>query len=226
MTTETPTNTPETPDNTNPAASDQVVQPTDAPAVDPAKPAEDGTQPAKPEDANPDDKSDDKADDKKDDASGVPEKYEFKAPEGVTLDEEATAEFSELAKQLNLSQEDAQKVADIGVKLQQKWAAQQQESVQTALTEWKKSSETDKEFGGEKLQENLATAKKALDAFGTPELKKLLDESGLGNHPEVIRAWFRIGKQVSEDTISGGSAGVKAESNPAKILYPSMNQQS
>lgn len=226
MTTETPTSTQET-TSTTAKPEDAQSQPATTPNADPANQSGESTQPVKAEDNATGDKQEDKADDKKDEASGAPEKYEFKAPEGMTLNEEVTAEFSEMAKGLNLNQEQAQAVADLGIKLQQKWAAQQQEAVQTSLTEWKKASETDKEFGGEKLAENLAVAKKALDSFGSPELKKLLDDSGLGNHPEVIRAWFRIGKQVGEDTITGGSAGGKASSqDPAKILYPSMNQQS
>jgi hypothetical protein len=55
-------------------------------------------------------------------------------------------------------------------------------------------------------------AKKALDAFGTAELRSLLNESGLGNHPEVIRFMFRAGKAISEDSMVTGNKG---EARPA-----------
>ena len=148
----------------------------------------------------------------------VPEKYEFKAPEGREFDQAVIDQFSEVAKELKLTQEGAQKVID---KLGNAFAEKQTNTLEAAKTEWVKSATADKEFGGEKLNENLATAKKALDTFGTPELRALLNESGLGNHPEIIRAFYRAGKQISEDRfVPGGIGGSGAARDPAKSLYP------
>jgi hypothetical protein len=154
----------------------------------------------------------------------APEKYELKAPDGVTLDAEVLGEFEGLARDLNLSQEKAQKVTDLGARLAQKWATNQAEAIQTAAAEWATSSSTDKEFGGDKLTENLAISKKALDAFGTPELKTLLNDSRLGNHPEVIRFMYRAGKAISEDRmVTGGAGPVTAATSTAKALYPNQS---
>lgn len=154
----------------------------------------------------------------------APEKYELKAPEGATLDPEALGEFEGIARELNLSQEDAQKVADIGAKLAQKWGDQQAQSIQAAAAEWAASATADKEYGGDKLPESLATAKKALDAFGTPELRSLLNDSRLGNHPEVIRFMVRAGKAISEDRmVTGGAGPATASANVAKSLYPNQS---
>jgi hypothetical protein len=57
-------------------------------------------------------------------------------------------------------------------------------------------------------------AKKALDAFGTAELRSLLNESGLGNHPEVIRFMFRAGKAISEDSMVTGTKGEAKSARP------------
>ncbi len=156
-------------------------------------------------------------------AKAPPEKYEFKAPEGVTLDADALGEFEAFAKELKLSQGDAQKVADIGAKMSQKWAANQAEAIQTAAAEWAAAATADKEYGGDKLSENLGVAKKALDAFGTPELRTLLNDSRLGNHPEVIRFMVRAGKAISEDRmVTGGAGPATAATSTAKALYPNM----
>lgn len=146
---------------------------------------------------------------------------DFTAPDGVKMDAEAVVEFKSLAKELGLKQEGAQKVAEIGFKLAQKWEAKQAEAVQKVRTEWLENSKADKEFGGDKLNENLAVAKKALDAFGTPELKALLNESGLGSHPEIVRAFYRAGKAISEDRFvpSNGSTSTGSK-DIAKSLYP------
>jgi hypothetical protein len=153
----------------------------------------------------------------------VPEKYEFKQPEGVAMDAELLGEFEGIAKELKLSQEEAQKVTDIGAKLAQKWEAKQADVIQQAAAEWVTQATSDKEFGGEKLTESLAVAKKALNAFGTPELRALLDGSRLGNHPEVIRFMVRAGKAISEDRMVTGGTGPKANADTAKTLYPNQS---
>lgn len=152
--------------------------------------------------------------------TGAPENYEdFKAPEGIALDAEVADEFKTLAKELNLPQDAAQKVADLGGKLAQKWAGQQTEAIQKAQSEWVTGTKADKEIGGDQLQANLSVAKKALDAFGTPELRTLLNDSGLGNHPEVIRVFYRAGKAISEDRVLTGGA-TQPVKTAAKTLFP------
>jgi hypothetical protein len=154
-------------------------------------------------------------------AKAAPETYEFKAPEGRAFDPEVIAEYSKVAKELNLSQEAAQRVLDsVGPKLAERQAAQ----IEAIRNGWAESSKADKEFGGEKLSENLSVAKKALDQFGTAELRALLNESGIGNHPEVIRFMYRAGKAISEDKVITGAAataksGPKSFADLADALY-------
>ena len=146
----------------------------------------------------------------------VPEKYEFTMPEGVTLDPGVESAFSEVAKELSLSQESAQKVmgtmAPVIAKIQQEQ--------HVALVEsWKQELKGDKEIGGDKLSENLGIANKAYTRFGSPKLVALLQESGLSEHPEVVRAFFKIGKSISEDTFVAGSVGSTPSSDLASRLY-------
>lgn len=166
----------------------------------------------------------DKGDGKPEGKTEVPAEYQdFSAPEGVKLDTELVGDFKALAKDLGLGQEKAQEVVDLGVKLQQKWQTEQAQAIESAKTQWAEQSNSDKEFGGEKIAENLAVAKKALDTFGTDDLKQLLNDSGLGNHPEIIRAFYRAGKAISEDRFVGGGNGPSGSLDPAKVLFPTMN---
>jgi hypothetical protein len=135
---------------------------------------------------------------------GAPEKYEFTAPEGREYDPGVLTAYSEVAKELNLPQEAAQKMID---KIAPLMEARQVEQVQAIRNDWAEAARSDQEYGGDKLNENLAVAKKALDKFGSPELRTLLNDSGLGNNPEVIRFMYRAGKAISEDTFVGGSKG-------------------
>ena len=152
--------------------------------------------------------------------AGAPESYEFKHPdEGGQFDESVTTAFAEVAKDLNLSQEAAQKVLD---KMSPVLAARQTEAISAARSQWLTDSKADAEFGGAKLDENLGVAKKAIDTFATQPLKDLLNESGLGNHPEVVRLFFRVGKAISEDGFVGG-AGAAQGSQDARSMYGKSN---
>lgn len=159
---------------------------------------------------------------------GAPERYEFKPPaEGGEFDAQVLSKYAEVAKELNLPQEAAQKMLD---RLAPAMQARQAQIVEETRNAWVTSSKSDKEFGGDQLLPNLAIAKKALDSFGTPELRKLLDDSGLGNHPEVIRMMYRAGKAISEDRFVGGSQGAQKGSgfrsmdDLANALYASQNK--
>lgn len=163
--------------------------------------------------------------------AGAPDKYEFKAPDGVTFDDTVMTEFSTVAKELGLPQDAAQKVIDkLAPVIAKRNAEAAVSAMQTAAADWAKATQTDKDIGGEKLNENLAVAKKGLDRFGTPELRKLLGAydaktnpmgTGLGNHPEIIRAFLKAGRAISEDKfVPGGTQPSKGERNAAKALYP------
>jgi hypothetical protein len=153
-------------------------------------------------------------------APKVPEQYEFKAPEGREFDSEVVKNFSEVARELNLTQDAAQKILDrMGPTL----ASRQESQVKAIRGEWVASARSDQEFGGDKLAENMAVAKRALDKFGSPELTALLNDSRLGNHPELIRAFHRIGRAIADDTIVPGERSTNRPSDPAQRLYDKSN---
>jgi hypothetical protein len=137
----------------------------------------------------------------------------------VELDQAATTEFTAIAKELKLDQAAAQKLADIGAKMAQRQADAHAQLVET----WTEQVKTDKEIGGDKLAENLGVARKAIDTFGSPELKALLNSTGLGNHPEVVKLAFKVGKAISEDGFVSGSPKGNTTNDPAKKLFPNMN---
>ena len=144
---------------------------------------------------------------------GAPDQYEFNdtvadAPE--VLDPEVLTAFGEVAKDLNLPQEDAQKVLDKVAPVIQERQAKMLEQVRA---DWASESQSDEEFGGEALTENIGVAKTALDTFGTDALKSLLQETGFGNHPEIIRFMYRAGKAISEDSYVGNSEGADYSRN-------------
>jgi hypothetical protein len=132
-------------------------------------------------------------------------KYELKAPEGKSFDAEALKAYTNAVKDLKLPAEAAQKLLDqVAPVLHERRVQGEKQALEAIHSEWTQASQTDKEFGGDKLKENIAVAQAALEKFGTPELQQFLVDSGLGNHPEIIRAFYRAGKAVSEDKFVGG----------------------
>lgn len=156
-------------------------------------------------------------------ARKAPETYEFKAPEGKEFDKGFLDAFTEQAKELDLTQEQAQKLLDT---MDAKVAEVNTARVESVRSEWLEASRIDKEFGGDKLNENLSFAKTALEKFGSPEFKTLLKDSGLGNHPEILRTLYRVGKAMADDNIvTGNKPGTTKESprdfnSIANALYP------
>tara|TARA_B000000565_G_scaffold1845_1_gene1674 strand:+ start:111 stop:794 length:684 start_codon:yes stop_codon:yes gene_type:complete len=142
---------------------------------------------------------------------GAPETYEFNTKitdDSSELDPEVVTAFGEVAKELDLPQDAAQKVLD---KVAPVIQAKQAKVLEQAKTDWANDSQADKEFGGENLAENLNIAKTALDAFGSKALKSLLHETGFGNHPEIIRFMYKAGKAISEDSYVGNSEGAMSQ---------------
>ena len=150
------------------------------------------------------------------DGEQEPINYELSLPDGYTFDEEIKNGLVEFAKEKNLTQEETQKLADLGVKMREKEVAQFQETQK----QWIEQIKSDPVLGGAQLNENIAVAKKAIDTFGTPELKKLLNDTGFGNHPEVVSAFYKIGKSISEDKLVIGQGKPRPAADPAKRLFP------
>lgn len=138
----------------------------------------------------------------KEEPEGAPESYEaFTVPDGAEpLDEGVVTAFGEAAKQANLSQQAAQGLLD---KMTPALAEARQSQMQRFTEEWAKASMSDEEFGGEKLEENLAVAKRAYQRLAPPELRELLRDAGLEAHPDMIRTFYRAGRALSDDRFVG-----------------------
>jgi hypothetical protein len=202
--------------NTEIPAGQAADAATTAPAAAAAKPADDQSQA---DGTVLTAKDGDKADKASD---AVPDTYaEWKLPEGVVLDQAIAEKATPIFKELGLSQDKAQKLVDLFADARRQ-AAEQQTAVWTETQQkWVNEAKADKEFGGEKFDENVAVARKAIDRFGSPELKAALAATGAGNHPEFIRFAMKVGRAISEDStmVSGGSAAGRRD--VAEILFGS-----
>lgn len=195
-------------DNTN------VPQPSEAPAEKVAKPADPaetmlgGTGSTQPAEA--------KADEPKE----TPTEYDFKStiPEGVDMDEAITKEYSDIARSMNLTNEQANQMAAYGIKYAQQVAdtvrAQQNEMV----AKWGESAKAEL---GASLESVMTTAGAGIEAVEKqiPGIRQALNETGAGNRIEVIRAFEMLGKLVQADPGKLVNVTGSGEVNKATTWY-------
>lgn len=195
--------------------------------VDDGKPVADASIETKAKEAKTD-QTDTKDDGKKKPDESVPEKYDLKVPEGMELDEVLLNEFSPLAKELKLTNDGAQKLVETMMpKVMSRFAEQQQAAWERTLETWVGEINADKEMGGENLKATKEAAEKALAKFGTKELSAMLGYRtaenpkglGLGNHPELVRVFAKIGKAMAEDSFHNSNSGSGGSKDAAEIMF-------
>ncbi len=130
------------------------------------------------------------------------------------------ATFLPMAKDLDLTQEQAQKL--VALDAQQKIAGQQAREQETAdmMDEWRDTTRNDAELGGANLQQTLAHTSTFLNKFASPALRQLLDDSGVGNHIEAIRLFSAAGKAMGEDGVIQGGVVNPTKKTHEQLLYP------
>lgn len=146
----------------------------------------------------------------------------FTIPEGFDYDDGKVSEFTTLARELNLSQEQAQKLVDLHVR---HWLGFE-EQTKAQAREWSRQSMEDPEFGGQKFMHSLRDAHRFINVFGGEKLKAALDATGAGNHPEIFKAFARAGRILGEDQLVTGAGTAAARGGTfadlANTLYPDM----
>jgi len=172
----------------------------------------------KPEDKKPEDEKEVKDDkDEEDEVDRDYSKLTFKDPENI--DQDLLKEATEVFGESKLSVEQAQKLIQLQEKFVEKTRARYYEQVDG----WIKEGKKDPEFGGKDYEKNMAAVNKAFTTYGSESLGKFLDDYRFGDHPEVIRMFYRIGQTLTEDSKAGAGIGKKPSSDGktlAERMYP------
>lgn len=134
----------------------------------------------------------------------IPEKYELKAPEGMTLDQGMLDSLTPVFKEIGITQEQAQKLADTYAPiLKQQAEAYRQNSIkefEKIADEWKQ--QTIKELGAD-YNKKLAPAAKLINGSGFgKEIREMMSDTRVGNHPVMVRFLTWLGSKISEDSFA------------------------
>lgn len=151
---------------------------------------------------------------------GAPEKYELTVPDamaaaGVTFDAEAFAEVEPVLRELNLSNDAAQALVNAYagkvLPLLEKRAGERWDTTGADMRRgWAEEARNDPEIGGAKFDETKALARQTFTRFGVKAdgpFLKLLEESGLGSHPDMLRFVANVGRLTGEATTDTGGSG-------------------
>lgn len=137
-------------------------------------------------------------------ADVIPDKYEFTAADGVELDTELLEAIAPTFKELGLTQEKASKLVDGFNTVVSKLNVVREAKAQTDFQTWmadqsKQNIATIKKEWGNDFSANLAIAQSGIARFMSDEGKRILEQLGLGNNPEFIKAFYQAGKMIQED---------------------------
>lgn len=166
--------------------------------------------------------------------AGVPEKYEFKVPEGAKLDETLVAAASPVFKELGLTQDAAQKLFDLHSQFAKQAAEAASKSYWDMRADWQAKAKALPEIGtelgvGKKVN---VTISKAIDQLGDPalakEFKAAMDLTGAGDHPAFIRVFYHLARQLTEGQAVRGNGPVPVTApgagrkSAAQEIYPTL----
>lgn len=155
---------------------------------------------------------------KKDEPQGAPEQYEdFIAPEGLKYDDQFIGTFKDAAKELNLSQKQAQHLLD---KCAPVLAQRQIDQIKAVSDSWVERTKTDKEIGGENWTRAASDIARVRDKFGVnadgkmdPDIQEFM-QTPIGNHPGLLKLLARVGRAFGEADFLRGSVDKDGKVRP------------
>ena len=175
--------------------------------------------------------------------SGAPEAFaEYKLPEGYAVDPKIIEDANGVFKELNLNQDQAQRLVDLFAKHNQEIMSKTAEAFTSLRKEWQGQAQT---YMGTQVKQIKADIGQALNsAFakedGTPDTAKLngfrsvMDMTGAGDNPFFIEAFHKLCKAAIEGKpVQGNGPGTPGQKAPgskppslAAAIYPNLAGQS
>lgn len=160
----------------------------------------------------------------------------FKLPEGMAFDQERIGEFTGLLGQFeSKTKADHAEVQALGQQLLDRHVSEVQgaiESLNKAYMEkwaeqkvaWKDQFLQDPEIGGNRFQTTVDSANSFIRTHGgteaqQAEFRALMESSGLGNHPAMIRILAKAGASMSEGRPLAAQAPAPAPKSKVETLY-------
>lgn len=121
-------------------------------------------------------------------------------------------DFRNIAHNLGLSQNQAEKILDMYS--QANYDQMQEAETRHGEMQAQGINALQKEWG-KSYNENVELARRAFTNFASKEALDIMEDSGLGNHPEIVKMFSKIGNLLKEDGIMVGEPGIGDALSPA-----------
>jgi hypothetical protein len=156
-----------------------------------------------------------------------PEEYEFDAKDLDEIQKKSLEEFRKEAKDYGLTKEQFKRLVARGLEQNKQFWERRKAEESEAKTKKDAESrqgieELQKEWGN-KFKENVDKAKKTMQNIFPASFGKFLDDSGLGNAPEMVRAMVRLSESISEDVLVKSQSKNKASNRDPMTGEPMLN---
>lgn len=180
--------------------------------------------------SDPEEDDQDAGEDSKNQASiGEYDFTDVKTTNGAAISDHDKNIVTNIGKTLGLNNDQARRLLEQGGALltQERAAVRKQ-----VLTQWGKEIMSDKELGGENYKYTRANLNRFIKTFGggpQGELVQVLERTGLGQHPAIVRAFNEVGKAIGEDNrfVSGRAPKrARTKADRLRAMYnnsPEMN---
>lgn len=151
----------------------------------------------------------------------VPDKYDIAVPDGFTVDKTQLNEFTSVAKELGLNNDQANQLVGMHTKAMQDAFQALNEARNQEVVGWGESAkkELGKDYDG--TLRDVALGVQAVEKE-VPGLRDAMDKTGFGNTIEGIKLMAAIGKLMGEDQ-GGKDAGGKSTfggDDVGKLFFP------
>lgn len=159
----------------------------------------------------------------------VPEKYNLKVPDKSSLDATVLERTSAIAREMGLtSDEHAQRLVDLSHGELSAFMERTLAEHKQQVSKWEADALAAKDLGNgdaAKLQALVARAT-AFTAKRFPEaVRTLLNDHGIGSHPDFLRAIIALADLSKEDGLSGGNEKGTSAKSHAERIYPNQGKK-
>lgn len=139
-----------------------------------------------------------------------PDKYDLTDIVPETYNQDIIEEFKKKAHETGMSQEGVRKMAEWykEVEVKQLEAINKAKAIQADQNILELKTEFGVNFDSE-----IKNARKALDAYTDKAFRQYMDDSGLGNNPALVKAFAKIGRELSEDRLVQSDTATRLAKN-------------
>ena len=135
--------------------------------------------------------------------------YDFDLGDGEQSPD--VADFKNVAHQLGLTNDQAKTMLGIYNQISENDLAEEQEQFEQMNVEY--LQEIQQEWGDD-FNKNAELARRGFNSFASEGAVEVLRETGLANHPEILKTFARIGQAFSEDNVLPGTRGAIGGMSP------------